>query len=93
MIKVGDKVKGFRFSSTVDYTEGPAGWKISGKLKYDERMTPYIGVEGEVIRVDENIFVIRFDINTNNIGVISWRYPIAEYLELQREEKLKELGL
>ena len=37
-------------------------------------------------------FQIIFDDDINPPSVI-WTYPIAEYLSIMREEKLKELGI
>lgn len=95
---VKQKVKGFRFhelnSANVDWTESK------------ER---FIGVEGTVKKIAEGPhgvgwrFEVRFprewDRDYSNEANTSWSnswgviYPLAEYLQHIREERLKELGI
>jgi hypothetical protein len=77
MIKTGDKVKGFKF---------PA-FNNSAILNYNSDMNRFVGVEGVVSDVGTDTFSIFYD------GVGYWSYPIQEYLVIQRERRLKELGI
>jgi len=90
MIKVGDKAKGFEFAE--------------GAERMTESMYRYIGLEGTIVEISNNIFRIEFDdvrspkypksnIKNPCFPKISWWYPIKEYLEIQREERLSELGI
>lgn len=83
MVKVGDKVKGFKLTESDDNT-----------LRYHPYMDLYVGVEGEVADVQEETFVIKFKNIRNLSGEYDfWHYPIADYLEITRNEKLNELGI
>ena len=77
MIKVGDKVKGFKF---------PA-FNNSAILNYNRDMNRFVGVEGVVSDVGTDTFSIFYD------GVGYWSYPIKEYLALQREQRLNEIWI
>ena len=75
MIKIGDKVNGFKFGDD-------AG------VNYVHAMDKYVGKCGIVHSIYGNVsFNIFFEDNRY------FTYPIVEYLVLQREEKLKELGI
>lgn len=95
---VKQKVKGFRFDEL-----------NSANVDWSESMAQFIGLEGTVNKIAEGPhgvgwrFEVRFprewdrdysnEANTswsNSIGVI---YPLAEYLQHIREERLKELGI
>ena len=92
MIKVGDKAKGFRFDT-------------SSGVRWNYLMEQFVGVEGIAIsiRPKMNELVIGFigtPIHVDTLRVMPaepnmqhWIYPLDEYLVLQREEKLKELGI
>ena len=92
MIKRGDKAKGFRF-------------EISSGCRWNDLMEQFVGVEGVVrqVRPKMNELVIGFictPIHVDTLRVMPvepnmqhWIYPLDEYLVLQREEKLKELGI
>ena len=93
MIKRGDKAKGFRFEN-------------SSGVRWNYLMEPFVGVEGiaRQVRPKMNELVIGFIMNTtihvDTLRVMPaepnmqhWIYPLDEYLVLQREEKLKELGI
>lgn len=84
MIKVGEKVKGFRFNN-------------SSGVNYFELMDECIGMTGTITYINHsNIDVDHFQIyfGRSKSGVNhNWTYPVAEYLAIQRELKLKELGL
>ena len=74
-IKIGQKVKGFRFDN-------------SSGVHYNEQMEKkMVGKTGTITAIYEDHFAITFG------GFNSWTYPLSEYLAIQREEKLKELGL
>ena len=77
MIKVGDKVKVFKFY----------GYWNSANIMYNVLMDRFVGVEGVVTDVGTDTFSILY------YGVGHWSYPIKEYLAIQREEKLKEIGI
>ena len=77
MIKVGDKMKGFKF---------PA-FNNSAILNYNRGMNRFVGVEGVVSDVGTDTFSIFYD------GVGYWSYPIKEYLAIQREQRLNEIGI
>jgi hypothetical protein len=89
MIKRGDKAKGFRFkTSTNTY------------LHWNNQMEKFIGVEGIVkdVRPEINEIVISFIVTTRLNGFIEshsqhWTYPLDEYIALQREMKLHQLGI
>lgn len=77
MIKVGDKAKGFKFHAL----------RNSAILNYYIQMDRFVGVEGVISDVGTETFSIFYE------GVGYWSYPIKEYLAIQRENKLKELGI
>lgn len=92
MLKVGDKVKGFKIHINPKGIRNP----ITIYSIYDK----YVGVEGVVHKLikvpsyegwtssdDPNHFEVIF-----NDGM-KLTYPISEYVTLQREMKLKELGI
>jgi hypothetical protein len=99
-IKVGQKVKGFIFESKDGLLLGELGYG----LNYHPNMDIYVGVEGEVVKVLEETFLVNFKnlrsdreecgINFDyEAGYDMWTYPIAEYLEINRNERLNELGI
>ena len=95
MIKKGQKVKGFRFDEL-----------NSAHVSWNESMSQYIGVEGTVHKIAEGPHGVgsRIEIRfarewdgdysneswSNNVIAM---YPLAECLQLIREEKLKEIGV
>lgn len=95
---VKQKVKGFRFHEL-----------NSAHIDWSESMTQYIGVEGTVKKIAEGPhgvgcrFEVRYprhwdgdysnEANTSWSNTIGVMYPLAEYLQHIREEKLKELGI
>lgn len=76
MIKIGDKVKGFKF-----------GANASG-VNYVHAMDKYVGKSGKVCSVYGGSFKILFDEDDKK-----WSYPISEYITIQRETKLKQIGI
>lgn len=95
MIKIGDRIRGFSFED-------------SDRLEYHINMRWFEGVEGEVVALEAEKFNLRFqcaDIVINEQmpahflwsmskrTTITWYYPIADYLKIQREERLKELEI
>lgn len=92
MIKRGDKANGFRFET-------------SSGVRWNDLMEQFVGVEGIAIsiRPKMNELVIGFigtPIHVDTFRVMPaepnmqhWIYPLDEYLALQREEKLNELGI
>jgi len=97
-IEKGQKIKGFRFDK-----------ENSANVAWDESMARFIGVEGTVCKIAEGPagvgwrFEIRFprewDGDYGNPANSSWSntvgamYPLAEYLQLIREERLAEIGI
>lgn len=96
MIKKGTKVKGFRFDK-----------ENSANVPWGESKAQFIGVEGTVHKIAEGPYGVgpRFEVRftrewdkdynnqaswSNTIGVM---YPLAEYLQLIREERLNEIGI
>lgn len=97
MVKVGDKVRGFKFGEKVgDGSENTFSIGKATGLNYHPIMDLYVGVEGEVKEVYEETFDVKFK-NLRPVGLASdldvWTYPIADYLEITRNEKLNELGI
>lgn len=98
MIKKGTKIKGFRFAEL-----------NSANLNWNESMVQFIGLEGTVHKMAEGPhgvgprFEVRFrrewDKDYSNEANASWSntigvmYPLAEYLQLIREERLNEILL
>jgi len=98
MIKKGDRIKGFQFDKD-----------NSARVGWEERMLKYVGVEGTVHKIAEgpqgvgSRIEIRFprqwDMDYSNPANKSWShtisvmYPLAECLQILREEKLKEIGI
>ena len=98
MIKKGTKVKGFRFDK-----------ENSANVPWSESKAQFIGVEGTVHKIAEGPygvgwrFEVRFprewDKDYSNEANTSWSntwgvmYPLAEYLQLIREERLNEILL
>ena len=78
MIKLGDKAKGFKFTT----------FRNSANLSYNKQMERFVGTEGIVSDIGSDTFDILYDDK-----VTRWTYPIQEYLAIQREERLKELGI
>lgn len=78
MIKLGDKAKGFKFPE----------FRNSASLSYNKQMDRFVGTEGFVCDVGSDTFDILYDDK-----VTRWTYPIQEYLAIQREERLRELGI
>jgi hypothetical protein len=100
MVKVGDKVRGFKFGEKIgDGSENTfAIEKVTG-LNYHPNMDLYVGEEGEVSEVKEETFVVKF-MNLRNLSDLLhfqnydyWTYPIADYLEITRNERLSDLGI
>ena len=94
MIEKGSKIKGFRFDEL-----------NSTHVPWSESKAQFIGVEGTVKRISEVglRFEVRFprewDRDYSNEGNTSWSntigvmYPLAEYLQHIREERLNEIGI
>lgn len=97
MIKRGDSAKGFRFETS-------SGVRWNALM---EPFVGVEGIVREV-RVKMNELVIEFmtsNMSTEtrtqlhkqfyvcDLTPIHWIYPLDEYMSLQREEKLKELGI
>ena len=97
MIKKGTKVKGFRFDEL-----------NSANIPWSESMAQFIDVEGTVHKIAEGYgvgprFEVRFrrewdkdysnEANTSWSNTIGVMYPLAEYLQLIREERLNEILL
>jgi hypothetical protein len=96
MIEKGTKVKGFRFDK-----------ENSANVPWSESKAQFIGVEGTVHKIAEGPYGVgpRFEVRftrewdkdysnqaswSNTIGVM---YPLAEYLQHIREERLNEILL
>ena len=56
-------------------------------FRHDNAMDRYVGVWGTVEAIANDWFSIRFDDGK------CYGYPLMEYLQIQREERLKELGI
>lgn len=98
MIEKGCKVRGFRFDK-----------ENSANVPWTESKAQFIGVEGTVHKIAEgpsgvgSRFEVRFrrewDRDYSNQANTSWSntigvmYPLAEYLQLIREERLNEIGI
>lgn len=78
MIKLGDKAKGFKFTT----------YQNSASLSYNEQMERFVGAEGVVSYIASDTFDILYD----DKGTL-WTYPVQEYLAMRREERLNELGI
>ena len=92
MIKVGDKAKGFRFETSSELRL-PVTY-----VHWNSQMEKFIGVEGIVKAVipEINELVISFMVTTTNVTELHWQhwtYPLDEYLVLQREQRLNEIGI
>lgn len=81
-MKVGDKAYGFNFESLNN----------SANITYNETMDRFVEVQGTIIRIESDRFALRFDSTIQSVSNY-WEYPINEYLAIQREDKLKELGI
>jgi hypothetical protein len=95
MIEKGDKAKGFRF-----------GRDNSAGVIWDEQMMcDYIGVEGTVTKIMEGPRGLgqRIEIRFEKLDFLSGcdqnhhhvkgDYPLAEFLQQIREERIKEIGI
>lgn len=89
MIKRGDRAKGFRFETSSEFG-----------VHWNTQMEKFIGVEGIVKGVipEINEIVISFIVTTDQRVFIEshsqhWTYPLDEYMVLQREMKLNQLGI
>ena len=58
-------------------------------------MEELIDKTGTIININDDYFIVNFGCQENTRDI--WVYPIKEYLDIikpiQREEKLKELGI
>lgn len=87
-MEIGDSAKGFRFGPELDKIpddSGLAAWS-SGPVMTSQ-MLGYVGVPGKVEAIGNDWFSIRFADGK------CYGYPLMEYMALQREERLKELGI
>lgn len=94
MIKIGQKAIGIRFEHRIN----------SAGLHWYSEMESSIGREGIVTDIIDfpeekfgitrpnRYFNIRFQERTKSTSG-TWSYPITEYIELMRDEKLNELGI
>ena len=98
MIEKGHKIKGFRFDEL-----------NSAHVNWSESMAQFIGLEGTVHKIAEGShgigprFEVRFrrewdgdysnEANTSWSNTICVMYPLAEYLQHIREERLNEILL
>ena len=105
MIKVGDRAKGFRFETS----SGTNRFSRYFGVHWNNQMEKFIGVEGIVkgVRPEINELVISFMVTTTNVTELHWQaeindcdtfkmhwtYPLDEYLVLQREHRLNEIGI
>ena len=94
MIKVGDKAKGFRFETS----SGANRFSRYFGVHWNPQMEKFIGVDGIVkgVRPEINEVVISFMVTTTNVTELHWQhwtYPLDEYLVLQREQRLNEIGI
>lgn len=91
MIKAGDRAKGFLYGALPEfYVSRPwDGPQYHEQVNAHNFILEHEGKEGTVLDVDTamDIFQIEFDDGQK------WWYPLSEYLEAQREERLKELGI
>jgi len=77
---------GFRFGSEVG-------------LSYFHAMDPFVDAEGVIVEINDDRFLVKFPQIVNSDYFLAseeqecWWYPIAEYLRIQREDKLNELGI
>ena len=95
MIKRGDRAKGFRFETS--YQMKGQGATYFG-VNWNTQLEKFIGVEGIVkgVRPEINELVISFMVTTTNVTELHWQhwtYPLDEYLVLQREQRLNEIGI
>lgn len=94
MVKVGDKVRGFKFGEKIDDgSENTFAIEKATGLNYHPSMDLYVGEEGEVSEVKEETFVVKFKKFLSLSDYDYWTYPIADYLEITRNEILSELGI
>ena len=94
-LELGQKAKGIRFTNR----------KNSSNMYWDQRMENYVGRDGSIVDIvyesrtsTENYITIQFEIlpgdyRLEEVHPRQWCYPIKEYLVIQREERLKELGI
>lgn len=82
-MKAGDIAIGFKFDQN-----------NSARVVYVHEMDNYVGKSGTVVigTTWPGVFQIHFESLFGDELKI-WTYPTKEYLAIQREEKLKELGL
>ena len=94
ILELGQKAKGIRFKNR----------KNSSNMYWDQRMENYVDRDGFIVdivyesRTTENYITIQFEIlpgdyRLEEVHPRQWCYPIKEYLAIQREERLKELGI
>jgi hypothetical protein len=86
-MKVGEKAKGFWFESNI--TEHPL--KQFGKIGFIKDMHGYVGKEGTITEIHHLKWGSCFDISFDDGK--KWSYPMVEYLRINREERLNELGI
>lgn len=91
-MKVGERAKGFRFNHIDN----------SARLTWDEYMDRYIGVEGTIVNISDKSLIItdtgKVAPNDGKYFSIQFEegggsYPILEYLRINREERINELGI
>lgn len=84
-MKIGDRVKGFEFAEQ----------RRAKFISMTTHMYNLIGVDGTIVEIDHDngSFKIEFGNKNADNGTSAWWYPIDEYLMIQREQRLKELGI
>lgn len=84
-MKIGDRVKGFEFTEQ----------RRAKFISMTTHMYNLIGVDGTIVEIDHDngSFKIEFGNKKADNGTSAWWYPIDEYLMIQREQRLKELGI
>ena len=89
-MKIGDRVKGFEFGEQ----------RRAKFVSMTTHMYNLIGVDGTIVEIDHDNGTFKIEFGNKNDyyynrdnGTSAWWYPIDEYLMIQREQRLKELGI
>ena len=84
-MKIGDRVKGFEFGEQ----------RRALFVSMTTHMYNLIGVDGTIVEIDHDNGTFKIEFGNKNVdnGTSAWWYPIDEYMKIQREERLKGLGI
>ena len=93
MIKIGQKAIGIRFEHLTNSSGLHWNSVMESSIGREGVVTEIIDLPKPVVRIRPNrYFNIKFQESTEDWSG-TWSYPITEYIEQMRGDKLKDLGI